>query len=308
MRRDRDDWDDDIDDMPPVRRRRETIMDRRLRRSQGEEVDDAFDDYDDEGDDEGYMPRSLYRPDDEAPYRRGGGGGCAWATLYLVAGALLALVIAFFFFNQALSGIGNALGGLAPNIAELTASPTPTIRMNSVAVVQRIQQLSRLETTAYTVERVIEAEQTEDRIPLIGNLLRGDRLLLVAHGQVVAGVDLSKLTEADVTLSDDGTTVTLRLPPAEIFSATLDNERTRVYDRQRGWFAPDNRDLESLARLEAESEILRSACEGGILVRATREAENALENLLELLDFQQVEVIAAPIGACVPSPGATPTP
>ncbi|MCG8348474.1 MAG: DUF4230 domain-containing protein, partial [Chloroflexales bacterium] len=154
------------------------------------------------------------------------------------------------------------------------------------------------ETTRYTVERVIEAEQTDGQIPVIGDFLRGDRLLLVAHGEVVAGIDLSKLDANNVTLSADGATATIQLPSAEIFDAGLDSEKTRVYDRQRGWFAPENKDLESVARQEAEAEILRAACEGGIMERASEDGRRALEQLLSLLDFERVEVIAGPAGSC----------
>lgn len=293
---------------PRPTRRRETVIERSLRKAKGEDVDNDQDLYDDRfDDDDDYEPRSLDYPGGRMPYSRSGGGGCARSILYLVLGALAALLITFFFFNRTLGGIANFFGG-APNVAELIASPTPTIRMNSAAVVRRVQQLNRLETTTYTIEKVIEAEQTEDRIPLIGNFLRGDRLLLVAHGQIIAGIDLSKLDSDDVVLSSDGLSLTLRLPPAEIFSATLDNDQTRVYDRQRGWFAPDNKDLETLARQEAEREILRAACEDGILQRANIDGQRAMEQFLSLLDFQTVVVVPGPIGQCAAANGGTPTP
>jgi len=173
------------------------------------------------------------------------------------------------------------------------ATPVPEI-ISGPAIVQQIQQVSRLETTIYTVERVIEASQSD---PVWPDWLRGDRLLLIAYGQVIAGVDLGKMTEDDVVVAEDGRTVTITLPPAEIFTVDLDNSKSQVYDRQRGVFAPPNKDLESEARLAAEQEILGAACEDGILGRATVDAQRAMERFMELFEFRTV-INASPVPSC----------
>jgi hypothetical protein len=128
--------------------------------------------------------------------------------------------------------------------------------------------------------------------------------LLIAHGNVTAGVDLSRLGPEAVTVSPDGTSVILQLPPAEIFAAALDNSKTRVYSRERGIFAPDNPNLETEARQEAERQILQAACEDGIMVKATENAEQAVGQLLGLFEFAQITVIPASPAAC----GAAVTP
>lgn len=279
-------YDDDryADERPG--RRRETIIDRRLRKARGEEVEDTIED-----DAEAYIERRALR-DDGYRYGSGGGssggGGCAQAILYLVLGGLAALLLSFFFFNQAFGSIGQLFGGVAPRVQEILITPTPTI-ITGAAVVQRIQQLSRLETSSYTIERVIEVRQ-DSNIPVIGNILAGDALLLIAHGNVVAGIDLSTITVDDVIVSPDGKTISVRLPPAEIFSSTLDSQRTRVYTRDRGLLAPENKDLETQARQTAELEILRAACEGGIMQEATSNGEVAMRQLLSLMEFDQVNI------------------
>ncbi|MBN1267185.1 MAG: DUF4230 domain-containing protein [Anaerolineales bacterium] len=173
------------------------------------------------------------------------------------------------------------------------ATPTPEL-ISGPAIVHQIQQVSRLETTVYSVERVIEASQSD---PVWPDWLRGDRLLLIAYGQVVAGVDLGKMTNDDVVVAEDGRTVTITLPAAEIFSVDLDNAKTQVYDRQRGVFAPPNTNLESEARLAAENEILAAACDDGILGRATVDAQRAMEQFMGLFDFRTV-INASPVPAC----------
>lgn len=298
---------DKFDTNRPSSRQREAIIDRRLRKFQGEDVDDALDDeYGDDIDDEYEAPRSLERPMVAPDYgRREGGSGCAQATLYLVLGALAALVVLLLFFRGTINSVGSFFSSSAPNIAEMVASPTPTLNLTAAAVVQRVQQLNRLETTSYTVEKVIEAGIQGNTFE---DILFGDRLLLIAHGTVEAGLDLRNLTEDDIIVSADGSAVTVRLPPVEIFSASLDNSRTRVYDRQQGLLAPSNRDLETQARQAAEDEILRGACEGGVLENAQADSERAIEQLLSLLEFDQVVVESAPVPNCPSSLAPDPTP
>lgn len=122
----------------------ENLMQRRLRKARGEAVDDTLDDLLIYDDDRPAVPE-VYRPRTRTAY---GSGGCAQATLYLVLGALAALLIGLFALNQLLGGV--ARGFQPPNLGALIATPTPTV-ITSAAVVQRIQSLSRLETAAYTV-------------------------------------------------------------------------------------------------------------------------------------------------------------
>lgn len=292
--------------------RRENIMQQRLRKSKGEEVDDHIhlDHYDDDSD----VPRTFGDSVPTLGFWRGGarsggggGGGCTTALLYIVIGALAALLVVFLILGQMGSGVGGLFAGM-PNFATIVVTPTPVIQ-SGTAVVRRIQQLSRLETAAYTVEQVIDVSQGQGN-PVF-DFLAGDNLLLIAHGKVVAGVDLSLLDPSAVTISPDGRTITLRLPPAQIFSSTLDNTKTRVYSRDRRILAPENKDLESLARLEAERQILQTACEDGVLSRATESAEISLQKFLSLLDYSEVVVVPSAPAACVAvttAPQTTPSP
>ncbi len=160
-------------------------------------------------------------------------------------------------------------------------NPTPTLIASPQTIVHEVQTLARLETASYTIEKVIAAESGEG--PL-GFLFR-DKLLLVAQGQVIAGVDLTRMTVADVHVA--GTTVYVTLPASEVFVATLDNDNTYVYDRQTGLFGQQV-DLETLARQEAEKAILEAALEDGILETAQKNAELYVGGLIRALGFEEV--------------------
>ncbi|MDP4011767.1 MAG: DUF4230 domain-containing protein [Candidatus Roizmanbacteria bacterium] len=166
------------------------------------------------------------------------------------------------------------------------------IRADGTAVITQIRKLNRLETAQFTIETIIEAGAKDERF---GGILFGDKLLLIANGQVVAGVDLTTMTEGDIIVKDSNLSVAL--PAPKIFSVTLDNTKTRVYDRQKGLLSTSEKDLESEARLAAEGKIRQAACEGGILVEAETNAKEQLEALFSTLGFKSVTV-SVPVGEC----------
>ena len=113
-----------------------------------------------------------------------------------------------------------------------------------------------------------------------------DRLLLVAHGFVIAGVDLGKLEPGDMWLENG--VLKVRLPEAEVFVATLDNEKTYVYDRDTGILRSPIQNLETLARQSAEVEIRKAAIEDGILNIAQQNAESFLSRFFLSLGYADV--------------------
>lgn len=160
--------------------------------------------------------------------------------------------------------------------------PTPTIIPDPVTIIYQVRTLARLETIQYSVEKVITAETGQG---LFGPLI-GDRLLFVAHGYVIAGIDLEKLGPADMWVED--AVLYVQLPDAEIFVATLDNEKSYVYDRETGIFSQGSIELETLARQAAENEIRQAALDDGILDLAQSNAEAYLYRLLRSLGFAEV--------------------
>jgi hypothetical protein len=164
-------------------------------------------------------------------------------------------------------------------------NPTPTIKPDPISIVHEVRALARLETIQYAVEKVITAETGQEFL----GFLFGDRLLFVAHGTVIAGVDLDKIGADDIEVDAAGR-ATLVLPPAEVFVAALDNEKSYIYDRTKGLLTRGDIQLESAARLAAEREIERTALEDGILDQAQVNAEAYLYRLLRSLGFPDVTI------------------
>ena len=152
-------------------------------------------------------------------------------------------------------------------------------------VLERIQKLSRLETVDFSIDKIVEGERTYALLP---NFLTGDKLLLIAHGEVIAGMDLSQLKPGDLAMQGD--TVTVHLPPAQILMARLDNQRTKVYSRSTGLLVSADPNLESAVRQAAEQQLMQAAISEGILDKAYQNGESSITALLQGLGFHTVIV------------------
>jgi hypothetical protein len=162
---------------------------------------------------------------------------------------------------------------------------TLTIDVSQPTVVDRIQRLQRLETVIYTMDKIVSGAKEN---PLLPNFLAGDRLLMLVHGEVVAGIDFSSLKPGDVKV--DGKQVHLRLPPPQIFSTRIDSAKTRVYSRQTGLLVPTDPNLETQVREEAERELLQAALIDGILKTAQQNAVLTVTSLLQGLGFEKIDI------------------
>jgi hypothetical protein len=158
-------------------------------------------------------------------------------------------------------------------------NPTPTIIPDPITYINEVRALARLETIQYSIEKVITGETGGGTF----QSLFGDKILFVGHGTVIAGIDMEKLQPEHLRFENG--VLTVRLPPAEVFIATLDNEKSYVYDRETGILAKPDVNLETLVRQRAEEEILRAAIEDGILEQARLNAEAYLFKFFAALGY-----------------------
>jgi hypothetical protein len=158
-------------------------------------------------------------------------------------------------------------------------NPTPTIIPDPVTYINEVRALARLETIQYSVEKVIEGKVGEGTF----GFLFEDKLLFIAHGTVIAGIDMSKLQPEHMRFENG--VLTVKLPPAEILIVALDNEKSRVYNRETGILAQPDVNLETLVRQQAEQEILKGALEDGILEQAQVNAEAYLFKFFAALGY-----------------------
>jgi hypothetical protein len=161
---------------------------------------------------------------------------------------------------------------------------TLSIDVSQPTVVDRIQRLQRLETVIYTMDKVVTGAKEN---PIFPDFLAGDRLLMLVHGEVVAGIDFSGLKPGDVRV--DGKHVYLHIPASRVFSTRLDSGKTRVYSRQTGLLVPTDPNLETEVRQEAERQLQEAALADGILHTAQQNAASTITSLLQGLGFEKIE-------------------
>jgi hypothetical protein len=146
------------------------------------------------------------------------------------------------------------------------------------SVVEQIQTLSDLVTVKYVVEKVVVLDDAR--------WYGENRVLLLAHGIVKAGIDLKRLKPGDVTVS--GKTISINLPPPQLTDAYLDDTKSQVIDHTTGLLRTFDKDLEQDAREEAVLDIRRAAINNGIMDDASQRAQLELALFLNEAGYQQV--------------------
>lgn len=173
-------------------------------------------------------------------------------------------------------GVGIFLGVFLPRVLGLTSR---TRTYNTATLLRQVQTLSQLVTVEYVMEKVVVAED----VKWFGE----NRVLMVAHGIVKAGIDLSRLEPGDLRVSDK--TIVIKLPPPQITDTYLDDKQTRIIERTTGLLRAFDKDLEQSVRQNAVADISRAARNGGILKDAETRAHAQLTNLFRQLGYEKVE-------------------
>ena len=204
--------------------------------------------------------------------RKGGGLG----TTLVLALVIVALGVAL--------GVGLArFGSSLPIVGPLLEEKPPRTTTGPV-VVEGIKELDHLATVRWTESVPVTRETGGD---ILDRLFSGEKVIVIATGNVEAGVDLKDLGKDDVSVN--GETVTINLPEPEILSASLDEDTTRVYDRDFSPLniRPDDRLVEE-ARVRAIQKIEDAARENEILDTAEHNAEDSVRAFVTTLGFEEI--------------------
>jgi hypothetical protein len=160
-------------------------------------------------------------------------------------------------------------------------------------LLQSIKDLSRFEAATGTFQVVVDLEKDANFLP---DAVKGTRTLFVGSGGVDAYVDFSAMATNAVTVSQDRTEATVRLPRAQLEKPNLDNNRSYVFAQQRGLLdrvqdflsgsPADQRELYLLA----EKKITEAAVASDLRARADANTKAMLTGMLKSLGFTKVTV------------------
>jgi uncharacterized protein DUF4230 len=183
-------------------------------------------------------------------------------TRLIIVGLVLAIV----------AGVG--LFGLL--VFRVPWSNTPPKIQNTTTLLKEVQTLSQLVTVKYVLEKVVILED----VKWYGE----NRVLMVAHGVVKAGVDLQKLTPQDLRV--EGNKVLLKLPYAVITDVYLDEQKTQVIENSTGLLRTFDKTLEQNARRQAVMDMRVAARSNGIHQDAESRAKLQLTELFRQLGYE----------------------
>jgi len=203
---------------------------------------------------------------------------------------VFALIIGLFLGVLCVGSIGwvmlsrNSGRELLSHVWTAVTGRTLSIDVSQPTVVERIQRLQRLETVVYTMDKLVTGAKEN---PIFPDCLAGDRLLMLVHGEVVAGIDFADLKLGDVRVN--GKQIQLHLPAPQVFRTRIDSAKTRVYSRQTGLLVPTDPNLETQVRQEAERQLQEAAMADGILRTAQQNAASTISGLLQGLGFEKID-------------------
>ena len=203
---------------------------------------------------------------------------------------MFALIIGLFLGILSVGSIGWVMlagdsgQALLSHVWSAVTGRTLSIDVSQPTVVDRIQRLQRLETVVYTVDKIVTGAKEN---PIFPDFLAGDRLLMLVHGEVVAGIDFTDLKPGDVRLN--GKQIQLHLPAPQVFRTRIDSAKTRVYSRQTGLLVPTDPNLETQVRQEAERQLQQAAMADGVLRTAQQNAASTIRSLLQGLGFEKID-------------------
>ncbi|KPI27354.1 DUF4230 domain-containing protein [Streptomyces sp. NPDC048253] len=170
---------------------------------------------------------------------------------------------------------------------------TETHDRSGPALLESIQDMSRYDAASGNFQVVVDLEKDAKYLP---DAIRGTRTLYVGAGTVDAYVDLGKVGDKDVTVDDDRTSATLRLPHALLGTPALDPDRSYAVSKQRGLFDrlgdlfSDNPSGEQAVQKLAVKHIGEAAKESELIARAETNTTDMLQGLLRSLGFTEVKV------------------
>jgi hypothetical protein len=196
-----------------------------------------------------------------------------------------------------IAGLGAAVVVVLAVIAfpQLNPFGTETKDRSNPALLQSLQKLNEYRAARANLEQVVDIEHDTKLVP---SFLKGERIVLVAAGEVDARVDFSRLGPRAVDVSDDRKDVVITLPAPERTPARLDLARTRIIDHDRGVLdragdvlGEGGTDEERQMLLVAQEKLDAAAATNKTLIPAAeRNTRAMLERLAGGLGFERVTV------------------
>ncbi len=156
-------------------------------------------------------------------------------------------------------------------------------------VVGKIQTASKLTSTEFTIDKIVHGSKTKKLLWVLK--LNEARFLAYSQAIVKTGIDLSKLTEKDISIKRKRISITL--PSVEVinFSYPPDKFRldTEISDPKQFLNKISLEEQEQLFR-EAETEIRNNLEYMGVVKTTQDHTRSMLRSLLQSLEYEEIYI------------------
>ena len=180
-------------------------------------------------------------------------------------------------------------------LPDLNPFRTETKDRPQPALLQSLQRLDEYHAARVNLQQVVDVEQDTRHVP---SFIKGERVVMVASGDVDATIDFSKLGPEAVRASWERREVVITLPSARVGRARLDLGRTRVVEHDRGVLdragdalggdsGNDQRELLLVAQRKLDG---AARADRNLLPTAERNTAQMLRQLATGLGYQRVTV------------------
>lgn len=142
-------------------------------------------------------------------------------------------------------------------------------------VIEQIQGISELTSAIVNTEQIVEKDEANS-----GFLWHNRKVLYVAKGKIRIGINLNEISEDSVSVQ--GQTISLLLPPLRVLESELDSEKSYVYSVDTG-LLPATQDILSLirkAQLKAKTQITEAACSDWVIEAANDRIRKTVDQIL----------------------------
>jgi Protein of unknown function (DUF4230) len=168
------------------------------------------------------------------------------------------------------------------------------------AVLTAMRDLSEYHAATGSYQIVVDIQQDS----VLPDILKGKRTIFLAVGSVDAFVDFRKLGDDAVTISEDRTSVTIRLPHAQLSKPNVDPEQSRVLnqdlgviDKLGGLFSDQPNPQNQQMYVLASQKLADAAKQVGLTGKAEANTKITLEKLMRSLGFTTVKITFVDPGA-----------
>lgn len=179
---------------------------------------------------------------------------------------------------------------ILPSFKDIFSSK-PVLIEETPVLIKEINTLAQLMTITYSDEVVTDTVKwglgIPSLIPIIGGSMLSpalDKLVIIGRGRVIAGTDLKKMQDQDITQTGDS--IYIRLPSSTILETILNPSDFETFIEKGTW----SEAAVTALKVKIRNEMNDRAIKQNILRQADARSKNIMETFLKNTGFEKVEV------------------